>query len=46
MLRVTVPNVSTIAEFYIVPGQAATLLGRKMLEVLAAVAQILQISKL
>ena len=37
MLRVTVPQtkVSAIAEFYIVPGQAATLLGRKTSEMLA-----------
>ena len=37
MLRVTVPQskMSTIAEFYIVPGQAATLLGRKTSEMLA-----------
>ena len=37
MLRVTVPqtNMSAIAEFYIVPGQAATLLGRKTSEMLA-----------
>lgn len=36
MLRVTVPqtNVSATAEFYIVPGQAATLLGRKTSEML------------
>ena len=37
MLRVTVPQtkMSAIAEFYIVPGQAATLLGRKTSEMLA-----------
>jgi len=37
MLRVTVPqtNMSAIAEFYIVPREAATLLGRKMSEMLA-----------
>ena len=37
MLRVIVPqtNMSAIAEFYIVPGQAATLLGRKTSEMLA-----------
>ena len=37
MFRVTVPqtNMSTIAEFYIVPGHAATLLGRKTSEILA-----------
>ena len=37
MLRVTVPqtNMSAISEFYIVPGQAATLLGRKTSELLA-----------
>ena len=37
MLSVTVPqtNMSAIAEFYIVPGQAATLLGRKTSEMLA-----------
>ena len=37
MLRVTVPqtNMSAIAEFYIVPGQAAILLGRKTSEMLA-----------
>ena len=36
MLRVTVPqtNMSAISEFYIVPGQAATLLGRKTSEML------------
>ena len=36
-LRVSVPqtNTSTIAEFYIVPGDAATLLGRKTSEMLA-----------
>ncbi|KAK2548046.1 Gag polyprotein [Acropora cervicornis] len=37
MLRVTVPQtkISAVAEFYIVPGQAATLLGRKTSETLA-----------
>ena len=37
MLRVTVPqkNMSAIAEFYIVPGQAATLLGHNTSELLA-----------
>ena len=37
MLRVTVPQtkMSTIAEFYIVPGRAATLLGRKTSEMFA-----------
>ena len=37
MLRVTVPQtkISAVAEFYIVPGQAATLLGRKTSEMLA-----------
>ena len=37
MLRVTVPqtDMSATAEFYIVSGQAATLLGRKTLEMLA-----------
>ena len=35
MLRVTQTNLSTIAEFYIVPGHAATLLGRKTSEILA-----------
>ena len=37
MLRVTVtqPDMSATAEFYIVSGQAATLLGRKTSEILA-----------
>lgn len=37
MLRVTVPqtDMSSTAEFYIVSGQAATLLGRKTSEILA-----------
>ena len=37
MFRVTVPQtkMAAIAEFYIVPGQAATLLGRKTSEMLA-----------
>lgn len=37
MLRVTAPqtDMSATAEFYIVTGQAATLLGRKTLEMLA-----------
>ena len=37
MLRVTVPQtkMSAIAKFYVVPGQAATLLGRKTSEMLA-----------
>ena len=37
MLRVTVPqtDMSATAEFYIVSGQAETLLGRKTLEMLA-----------
>ena len=37
MLRVTVPQtkMSAIAEFYVVPGQAATLLGHKTSEMLA-----------
>ena len=36
-LRVTVPqtSMSTVAEFYIVPGDAATFLGRKTSEMLA-----------
>ena len=37
MLRVTVPqpDMSATAEFYIISGQAATLLGRKTSEILA-----------
>ena len=37
MSRVTVPptKIKAIAKFYIVPGQAATLLGRKTSEMLA-----------
>ena len=37
MLRVTVPqtNMSAVAQFCVVPGQAPTLLGRKASEMLA-----------